>query len=157
MANSVFARERDDAFAFGMEFTHPEEAPGDISRLNDRLGGFLELRQIGPEDAVALQMAMEELLTNIAKFGRGPDGEALRVEGEVRLGDDELVLAVADNGQPFDPAGAAVPDLGREAPERLVGGLGLHILRQMFPGIEYRREAGMNASLWRRPRNGPLP
>ena len=60
----------------------------------------------------------------------------MRREGET------LVVAVVDDGKPFDPTQA--PEVEAALDERYLGGLGLLLVNRMMDGVEYRRRAGCN-------------
>jgi anti-sigma regulatory factor (Ser/Thr protein kinase) len=51
---------------------------------------------------------------------------------------------VIDYGRPFDPLSVPPPDLDAPIEERRIGGLGLHIVREMMDTLEYAREGGRN-------------
>ena len=90
-----------------------------------------------------LQLAIEELVTNIVKYGvrTGPDPF---VEIEIREENGEVTLTVSDNTAAFDPLAAADPDISRPAEEREIGGLGLFLIRKKAASIDYEFKNGLN-------------
>jgi len=52
-----------------------------------------------------------------------------------------IELVFCDQGQPFDPLAVAAPDLASPWDERPLGGLGLHLIRQMTDHQSYRHSA----------------
>lgn len=157
MANPVATTTAGPAFRFRMEFAEPAAVPDDVAGLSEALAAFLDERGVGGEDAYAVQLALEELLTNLGKFGvpAAGAGAVARADGEVAVAGAEVVLTLADNAEPFDPTGRPPPDLDPEALlDRPVGGLGLHLLFQLFQDVVYRRENGRNVTAWRRRRSG---
>ena len=72
------------------------------------------------------------------------DAAAHRIE--LRLDPDApFVLTIADDGKPFDPtADAPPPVLAGPVEDRPIGGLGLHILKQMGLQLAYRRDGRRN-------------
>ena len=88
--------------------------------------------------AYGAELALEEIGSNLLRHS-GPQGTAtcLRVEAEQRA--NELELRLLDNGPPFDPTRAAVPDLELPIHERPIGGLGLLLVRRMAAGWSYAR------------------
>jgi serine/threonine-protein kinase RsbW len=75
---------------------------------------------------------------------------ARTVELSLELDDREARLELRDDGQPFDPLGAPAPDLESPMEERGLGGLGIHLVKELADDIQYRREAGFNFLLLRK-------
>lgn len=85
-----------------------------------------------------LDFVLEELFTNIVKYGGGtaPVGLELRpAEGGI-----EALLDDPD-GQPFDPTRAAAVDTALPIEQREPGGLGLHLVRHLVATITYQYSA----------------
>ncbi len=55
------------------------------------------------------------------------------------LDDGELALCLEDDGPAFDPLAAPMPDLDAPIEDRPIGGLGIHLLREMMDELEYTR------------------
>ena len=51
----------------------------------------------------------------------------------------EIVLTVRDNGPAFDPLSRASPNLDVEIADRDVGGLGIHLVRELADDCRYAR------------------
>jgi anti-sigma regulatory factor (Ser/Thr protein kinase) len=45
-----------------------------------------------------------------------------------------------DEGRPFDPLAQAAPDVTASAEDRPIGGLGLHLIRQLCDELHYERD-----------------
>jgi serine/threonine-protein kinase RsbW len=107
---------------------------------------FLELHAVGPEAGYAVQLTLEEIVTNIIKYGFDDEAEhAIEVRMSIGNGGrGALVLQVEDNGHPFNPLEGPAPDLDGGVDERAVGGLGLHLVRQMADRVDYVRANDRN-------------
>jgi serine/threonine-protein kinase RsbW len=57
---------------------------------------------------------------------------------------NEIRVEVEDDATPFNPLEVPAPDLDRPLDERLVGGLGIHLVRQVMDGLDYQRLDGKN-------------
>jgi sigma-B regulation protein RsbU (phosphoserine phosphatase) len=90
-----------------------------------------------------LNLIVGELLTNIISYGYTDDGEH---EITVRLSveSEEIRVEVEDDGKPFNPLEVPEADTTRSLDERAVGGLGIHLVRKLTDGLEYRRHEGKN-------------
>ena len=101
---------------------------------------FLSSQGIPLEAAFDVDVIVEELFTNMVKYGRGG-------LPEITIGLDwkrpALILQLEDYGAPpFDPGEAPAVDVTRPLAERRAGGLGLHLVRQMADRLEYAYEDG---------------
>ena len=86
-----------------------------------------------------LRLAVEEAVANIINHGL-----ANTIKLQVKTADDQLVLTIGDDGQPFDPTADSTTDFSVPADERPPGGLGIMFLHQMTDGLEYQRLDGHN-------------
>jgi anti-sigma regulatory factor (Ser/Thr protein kinase) len=57
---------------------------------------------------------------------------------------EEFVARIEDDGVEFNPTEHPIPDLDAPLEERKVGGLGIHLVRQIMTSVEYQRVAGKN-------------
>jgi len=88
-------------------------------------------------------LVIEELVTNTIKYGYD-DAAAHRICVKVTFADGRLSIEVRDNGHPFDPLAQEAPDLSLPADERPIGGLGIHLVRQMTDHVRYERQGNEN-------------
>lgn len=92
-----------------------------------------------------IELALEEILTNIVSYAYTQADEDGSIELDCCPGPGgEFRLCIADWGAPFDPLAQKAPDLTTDLAERQLGGLGIHLVRQMADGITYNRENGRN-------------
>ena len=121
-----------------------------LAPFNARVRGHLAAGPPPPDATrdAALFLLLDELLTNIIKYGY-PVGDGASHEIEVRLGLEAagFVVDVEDDGVPFDPTAIpvrapAADDLPLE--DRPVGGWGLELVRQTVDVAHYRRDGSKN-------------
>ncbi|MBI3966391.1 MAG: ATP-binding protein [Chloroflexi bacterium] len=95
-------------------------------------------RQAGVADEIAygVRLAVEEVCTNIIKYGYAA-GEPGPITVTFCREPDRVVVTITDRGQPFDPRHARAPDLESSWPERRLGGLGLHLVHQFMDEVRY--------------------
>ena len=86
-----------------------------------------------------VRTCVDEAYSNICRYS----GAARAVADVVRK-DADLIVELGDDGAPFDPALAPEPDFTVPVEKRPVGGLGIHMLRNMTESMEYSRVDGMN-------------
>lgn len=114
----------------------------DTAVLFDAVAAFVDDHAIGPKPAYALELVLDELVTNIADHGAGPGGATIIIE-VVREG-ATIRGSVRDDAAPFDPLRRGPVDTTGSIEEREVGGLGVHLVRKMTNSLGYSREAGHN-------------
>lgn len=104
----------------------------------------LETADCSPKAQMQIDVAMDELFGNIARYAYAPgEGDAavgIDVDAETRT----ARITLTDTGVPFNPLEAAEPDLKATAENRPIGGLGIFLVRKMMDGMEYRHEDGKN-------------
>ncbi len=115
----------------------------EIAGVAERVEAFCAARGLGPQIAYAVNLSIDEILTNTISYGYDDD-EAHRIDLAVRLEGETLVVTIADDARPFDPSPPRQADVEAPLEEREVGGLGLFLVQQMMDGVEYRRQGGRN-------------
>ena len=108
-----------------------------------KIDAFCEEKDLSPEIAYAVNLSIDEILTNTISYGY-EDDEPHRIEIIVRLEAESLVVVIVDDSAPFDLSATPEADLGASLEEREVGGLGLFLVHQMMDKVEYERVDGCN-------------
>jgi sigma-B regulation protein RsbU (phosphoserine phosphatase) len=111
-----------------------EVSPTGIKLAQQRLFGILAARDIAPERIGDVEIIVEELLTNIVRAAVAKD-----VTLDCALTTEDIVVAIRDNGVEFDPLKPESPNLDADIAERGIGGLGIHLVRQLADDCSYAR------------------
>ena len=90
-----------------------------------------------------VRLAMEEAVVNVIDYAY-PHGTTEKIYIEAVANDERLKFTITDSGKPFDITAYPEVDLNIPAEERPIGGLGIHIVRQMMDSINYNRIDGKN-------------
>jgi anti-anti-sigma factor len=116
------------------------EAMRDVVTLVEQFGADNALPQAVLND---VNVALDEALSNIIAHGyeAASVGEIIVRLDYVR---DEVQVEVEDGGRAFDPLQVPAPDLTAPLRERKVGGLGVHLMRNLMDGLAYHRSGGKN-------------
>jgi len=125
--------------------------PNDMDALADlieEVDRFLAGSDLPPRAVYAVNLALEEILTNTIKYGYNDDAEH-QIQVTIQVDGDQAVLTCVDDGRHFDPLQAPEPDLDSPLEERKVGGVGLHLTTAMMDAIEYTRQDGKNVLVMR--------
>ncbi len=90
-------------------------------------------------EANRLRLAVEEAVANIINHGH-----ATAITLHATEEDNQLVLTIDDDGQPFDPTLGSPTDFSVPADERPPGGLGIVLIHKMADRLDYQRIDGHN-------------
>lgn len=127
------------------EFTRSVAAEiGELPDLLDAIEAWLGEAGMPPADAARIMIAFDELLSNIANYGGGSIIVRIRLDAGV------MCATIADDGPPFDPLALPAPDTGAGIDERAIGGLGIHLVREMMDEVSYAYEDGRNRLTFRK-------
>ena len=108
-----------------------------------KIDAFCEEQELASEIAYAVNLSIDEILTNTISYGYDDD-EPHRIEIIVRLEADSLVVVIVDDSAPFDLSATPETDVEATLEDREVGGLGLFLVHQMMDKVEYERVDGCN-------------
>ncbi len=108
------------------------------------LDEILEAAESSLKAQMQLDVALDELFGNIARYAYTPgEGDVtLRVDvnEETRVAEVTLI----DRGIPFNPLEVLPPDTAASAADRPIGGLGIFLVRKTMDDVTYAREGDRN-------------
>ena len=114
--------------------------------LLDRLGAE---RHLAPEMVADMQVALDEVLTNIMKYAYTDNAEH-KIHICFRELDNVLEAVIEDDGAPFNPLAIPAPDVSAPLHERRVGGVGTHFVRNLMDEVTYDRVGERNRLVLRK-------
>ena len=91
-----------------------------------------------------INVAVEEIFVNIAKYAYAPDKGNATVRVEVSGEPVAVTITFIDNGVPYDPLAKEDPDVTLSAEERKIGGLGIFMTKQLMDDVVYEYRDGRN-------------
>ncbi len=110
----------------------------EVSALDDVFRFTSEFVGANPIDeavAFAMNLAIEELFTNIIKYSADSGND---VSIHLDITDGDLVIKITDfDVETFDMTATGRGDVDKPLEERRVGGIGLHLVRNMVDKITY--------------------
>lgn len=113
----------------------------EIAGVAAKIDGFCEGQELAPQIAYAVNLAIEEILTNTISHGYD---EAHRIELVVLLEGETLEVVIVDDSRASDPSLQQQPDIEASVEDGDLGGLGLYLVQQMMDGVDYQRREGCN-------------
>ena len=91
-----------------------------------------------------IDVAIDELFGNIARYAYSPDVGKATVRFSVEENPLEVTITFIDNGVPFNPLEKSNPDTHLSAEERPIGGLGIFLVKKSMDMVEYEYKNGQN-------------
>lgn len=121
----------------------------EIAHAQDQLEQFAAAHQFPERKLHEIQVAFEEHLTNIVRYGYDDDREH-QIGIRFKFTPAALLIQVEDDGRPFNPLAHPTPNLSLPLDQRPIGGLGIHMMRKSLDDLDYRRENGRNILVMRK-------
>ena len=119
--------------------------PNDISTIS-QLSEFVETvcEEKGLDMALTmnLNLALEEAVVNVMSYAY--PGSQGYVKVDIKIDDQKVVSILTDSGIPFDPTQKGDVDTTLPAEERPIGGLGIHLVKQIMDKVSYQYVGNQN-------------
>jgi anti-sigma regulatory factor (Ser/Thr protein kinase) len=128
----------------------------DLLRVNSLFESFATQHDISGRLRYHLLVTIEEILTNIIKYGFDEEG-VHPIHITFRRVEEQIEMEFEDRGREFNPLEIGEPDLDSPIEDRQLGGLGIHLVKKMVDEAKYRREGDRNILLLRKDKNSAAP
>ena len=115
-----------------------------IEVATDFVNQQLELLECPMKAQMQIDIAIDELFSNIAHYSYNPEVGQATVRVEVVENPLAVTITFIDNGIPYDPLAKKDPDLTLSAEERQIGGLGIYMVKKSMDEITYEYKDGQN-------------
>jgi len=142
------AEQSDDLTMMAIRYQHPALIMrNDIEQI-PTLAEWIDSIGVPEELSMPINLALEEIVTNVMLYAYpGKSGQVL-VECNKAVSDQpsaiRLIFTITDSGIPFDPTKKEEVDTTLSAEERPIGGLGIHLVRQIMDEVSYERVEDKN-------------
>jgi serine/threonine-protein kinase RsbW len=91
-----------------------------------------------------MRLIAEEVVSNAIEHGEDGEPTPRRIAVDIARDDDGLHVEFRDNGKQFDPLDQEPPELDADIVDRPIGGLGVHLVRELARSVRYVREEPYN-------------
>ncbi|MBR4774867.1 MAG: SpoIIE family protein phosphatase [Bacteroidales bacterium] len=116
---------------------------GQIPRLTAFVEEAVKMSKLPANAQGSLNLALEEAVTNVMLYAY-PEGTEGSVTIDVGSTSRTLSFTITDSGKPFDPTAREEVDINAGVDERPIGGLGIHLIRQIMDDVRYERRGDKN-------------
>ncbi len=121
----------------------------EITRHSEELEAFCEANGVSMDTVMALNLALEEAVTNVIDYGYGHEGEH-EFEVELIVADGSVQAAIRDDAAEYNPLAREDPDVNAPLEERRIGGLGVLLVKKLMDTVTYARTDGKNVLTMRK-------
>lgn len=116
----------------------------ELAEVAARIDEFCVARKVSAHVAYAVNVSVEELLTNAISYGYG-DEELHTIELSVSVDAGAVVVEIVDDGVGYGASDFPEPDADNILDDRALGeGPGFFLLYQVMDSVEFRREDSYN-------------
>ena len=115
-----------------------------IGPVTDFINAELETLDCPMKVRMQIDVAVDELFSNIARYAYFPETGPATVRVEVEPDPMTVYITFIDQGMPYDPLSAKSPDVKSSAEDRPIGGLGIFLVRKTMDDISYEYHNGQN-------------
>jgi len=107
----------------------------DLPRILEFAESIFEEAGVDPEAHFGLQLAIEEACANVLEHAYAGDSGEFTLS--IAVSGRDMYVTLTDRGRPFDPNSVAPPALDVPLEDRRVGGLGLHLMRELMDEVSF--------------------
>ena len=115
-----------------------------IEVVTDFVGEQLEAYDCPMKVQMQINIAIDELFSNIAHYAYNPETGDATVRVEVIEDPLSVTITFMDKGIPYDPLKKEDPNITLSAEERQIGGLGIFMVKKTMDDITYEYKDGQN-------------
>jgi len=127
-----------------MEEIKVEAKVENVGAVTDFVNLQLEKYDCPMKAQTQIDIAIDELFSNIAHYAYHPEVGEATVRLEVIDDPLSVVITFEDHGVPYNPLEKEDPDTSLSAEEREIGGLGIFLVKKSMDHIVYEYREGKN-------------
>ena len=115
-----------------------------IETVTDFVNEQLEALDCPMKAQLQIDIAIDELFSNIARYAYAPGTGEATVRVEAFANPSAVVITFIDRGMPYNPLEKEDPDDTLSADERQSGGLGVYMVKKSMDSMAYEYRDGQN-------------
>ena len=115
-----------------------------VEKVTEFVNGQLEEAGCPMKTQMQLDVAIDELFSNIAHYAYDPGTGMATVQVDMEKDPRAAVVTFLDQGRPYDPLAKKDPDVSLAAHDRPTGGLGIFLVKRIMDDVSYEYREGHN-------------
>jgi len=115
-----------------------------VPKVMEFVDGQLEQLNCPIKTQMQIDVAVEELFSNIAHYAYKPETGSAALRVETQDNPPAVVITFIDNGVRYNPLAKPDPDITLSAEKRQIGGLGIYMVKKTMDDISYQYQDGQN-------------
>ncbi len=115
----------------------------EIAVVNEKFEAFAEEFGVPRPIAMKFDIVFDDILNNVISYAYRDDGDH-DIEIRMELAGNRLIVTISDDGVPFNPISVATPRTDLAFEDRDVGGMGIHLARNLVDEVSYQRRIDKN-------------
>ena len=115
----------------------------EIQNLRNRFDIFAKDNEIPTKAIHDIQLALDEIVTNIVEYGYDDDGKHL-IDIKFILNEQSLEIIIIDDANPYNILDKENPDTSLSLEDKPIGGLGIYLVKHLMTNIDYDYRDGKN-------------
>lgn len=122
------------------------EIKNEMKQINTVINEFEVFAQeysVPGEVVMKMGLVFDDILSNVIQYAYTDEAEHI-ILIYFKLYSDQILITVADDGIPFNPLLIKSPDINLSIEERVLGGLGIHLVKNIVDDCHYRRRVDQN-------------
>ena len=143
------AKQSDDLTMLAIHYLSDEEQLTltshiqELDHLKPFLENFFHHNNLDTAFLSSVNLALEEALANVIMYAYPKDAQG-EVTLSAKVNGEGILMEIKDMGAPFDPLQQPEANLDVPLEERQIGGLGIHLIKEIMDEVEYARVGGRN-------------
>jgi anti-sigma regulatory factor (Ser/Thr protein kinase) len=125
-----------------MEILKVESQLSELDKIRAFLKKNLKGLEISEENYYIVELSLLEICINIMRYAYPGKKGGIVLRSWLR--DETIYLEIMDNGIPFDPTEAQVPDINQMIKTEQKGGFGIFLVKELMDGFDYIRKNDQN-------------
>lgn len=121
----------------------------ELDALTEVLEQFGKSHHLPAETVGALNLALDELFTNVVQHGYRADQNG-KITLRLEMDGNAVLATLQDQAPPYNPFDAPEPDIESPLQSRPIGGLGVFLVKKLMDHWEYHREKENNTIILRK-------
>ncbi len=114
----------------------------EMNKVTEFVSDILEKYDCSPKSQIQLEVAIDEILSNIVHYAYGEQTGIVTVECDIQEGKAQLCFI--DSGVPYNPLVKEDPDVSLSVNERAIGGLGIFMVKKSMDDMQYEYKDNCN-------------